>query len=159
MKFIAKSNMWKRFTAWQCVCVCRKWPFVLPRFACRAVCHQTALCCGYSANHQHAQWLGGLSQTGCIWRIKSKRHTHTHKHTLENWFLLKIFGKAEGLLCVSVLYMCLTLHVNPVHSEYTLSFYPHFQKHWWGLTGSAGKQIQHSINQPNVWINKRVVGD
>lgn len=111
-----------------CVCVCRKWPFVLPRFACRAVCHQTALCCGYSANHQHAQWLGGLSQTGCIWRIKSKRHTHTHKHTLENWFLLKFFGKAEGLLCVCLYCTCVWHYTSTQCTANTLCLFTHISK-------------------------------
>lgn len=153
--------MWKRFTAWQCVCVCVQEMTIRATSLCVPRCMSPDSAVLWLFRQPPTCTVTGRTESDRMhmtYQIK-KTHTHTQTHPGKLIFI-KIFWKGwRATVCVSVLYMCLTLHVNPVHSEYTLSFYPHFQKHWWGLTGSAGKQIRHSINQPNVWINKRVVGD
>lgn len=140
MKFMARrSNMWKWFTTWQCVCSENDHSWCL---ALRAALYVTRQWCGVAILRKkppkHTQPLEGLSQTGWIWHIASIRHT---LKWAGNW-LYFVFGKTEGLLrvCTVCMFKFASLDVNPVLTVNTPWSFPYptfFKNHWHVLTGSS----------------------
>ncbi len=106
MKFIETSNMWKCFTAWHCVFRKMTIRDASPRVPRRMLPDSAVVWPFLEKNHQHTRPLEGLSQMGRMWHIASKRRALAWPGN-GCYF---VFGKAEGLLCVSVLYVCLKLN-------------------------------------------------
>lgn len=133
LNFIAwSSNMWKCLTAWQCksVCVCvfRKWPFVIAWLC--------VLCCmspdgpvvglfleeKRKNTNTHTHTLEELSQRGCIWHIASKRPTLTWQGNWFNFIFGKV-GRAHLWVRPVYLYECNILGCQDSYSECTDEVY------------------------------------